>query len=258
MSTVDQYVALSRRAVVTTFRQPTAILPAMTFPLLFMALSSAAFERSTSLPGFPAVDSFLQFLVATSIVQGTLFGSVAAGTAMATDIENGFFERLIATPSSRTSILAGRVMGAAVLAFVQAWVFMGVATVFGLTVESGVAGMFLIAFAAAVLGAGVGAIAMSFALRTGSAEAVQGSFPLLFAGLFLSGAFFPRDLMGGWFKTVAGFNPFTYLIEGLRSLVIEGLGFAEFATAFGVAGGIFLAGMLLSSAALRRRLAVAA
>lgn len=258
MSALDQYVALSRRAVVTTFRQPTAILPAMTFPLLFMALSSAAFERSTSLPGFPEVDSFLQFLVATSIVQGTLFGSVAAGTAMATDIENGFFERLVATPSSRTSILVGRVMGAAVLAFVQAWVFMGVATVFGLSVESGLAGMFLIALSAAVLGAGVGAIAMSFALRTGSAEAVQGSFPLLFAGLFLSGAFFPRALMGGWFKTVAGFNPFTYLIEGLRSLVIDGLGLAEFATAIGVAGGIFVAGMLLSSAALRRRLAVAA
>ena len=255
MSTLDQYVALSRRAVVNTFRQPTAILPAMTFPLLFMALSSAAFERSTRLPGFPEVDSFLQFLVATSIVQGTLFGSVAAGTAMATDIENGFFERLIAAPSSRSSILVGRVMGAAVLAFVQAWFFMAVASVFGLRVESGLIGMMLIALAAAVLGAGVGSISMSFALRTGSAEAVQGSFPLLFAGLFLSGAFFPRDLMTGWFKTVAGYNPFTYLIESLRSLVIDGLHAGEFLTAVGVAGAIFAAGLALSNGALRRRLA---
>ena len=257
-SALRPYLALSRRAVVTTFRQPTAILPAMTFPLLFMALSSAAFERSTRLPGFPEVDSFLQFLVATSIVQGTLFGSVAAGTAMATDIENGFFERLVAAPSSRNSILVGRVMGAAVLAFVQAWVFIGVATIFGLAVESGVAGMFLVAIAAAILGAGVGAIAMSFALRTGSAEAVQGSFPLLFAGLFLSGAFFPRDLMDGWFKVVAGYNPFTYLIESLRSLVIDGLDVMEFLTAAGVAGAIFVAGLILSNAALRRRLSVSA
>lgn len=258
MTALDQFFALSRRAIVTTFRQPTAILPAMTFPLLFMALTSAALDRSTNLPGFPQVESFLQFLVATTIVQGTLFGSVAAGTAMATDIENGFFERLIAAPSSRTSILAGRVMGAATLAFVQAWLFMGVALLFGLTVESGFAGMLLIATAAGVLGAGVGAIAMSFALRTGSAEAVQGSFPLLFAGLFLSGAFFPRDLMDGWFKVVAGYNPFTYLIEGLRTLVIDGLDAAHFATALGIAAAFFAAGMLLSGAALRRRLAVAA
>jgi ABC-2 type transport system permease protein len=258
MSSLDQYAALSRRAIVNTFRQPTAILPAMVFPLLFMALSSAAFERSTNLPGFPAVESFLQFLIATTIVQGTLFGSVAAGTAMATDIENGFFERLIAAPSSRTSILVGRVMGAAVLAFVQAWVFMTVAMPFGLSVESGIAGMLLIALAAGVLGAGVGAIAMSFALRTGSAEAVQGSFPLLFAGLFLSGAFFPRDLMNGWFQTVAGYNPFTYLIEGLRALVIDRLDAGDFAIAIGIAAAIFAAGLLLSTAALRRRLAVAA
>jgi ABC-2 type transport system permease protein len=256
MSTLDQYAALSRRAIVTTFRQPTSILPAMTFPLLFMALSSAAFERSTNLPGFPPVDSFLQFLIATSIVQGTLFGSVAAGTAMATDIENGFFERLVAAPSSRSSILVGRVMGAAVLAFLQAWVFMGVAMPFGLTVESGLPGMLLIAIAAGVLGAGVGSIAMSFALRTGSAEAVQGSFPLLFAGLFLSGAFFPRDLMDGWFKTVASYNPFTYLIEGLRTLVIEGFDAAEFGTAVGVAAAIFAVGITLSNVALRRRLSV--
>ena len=223
-----------------------------------MRLSATKFERSTRLPGFPEVDSFLQFLIATSIVQGTLFGSVAAGTAMATDIENGFFERLLAAPSSRASILVGRVMGAAVLAFVQAWVFMGVAMLFGLTVESGLVGMLLVALSAAVLGAGVGAIAMSFALRTGSAEAVQGSFPLLFAGLFLSGAFFPRALMDGWFKTVAGYNPFTYLIEGLRALVIDGLDLGDFATAIGVAAAIFVVGMLLSNGALRRRLAVAA
>ena len=258
MSTLDQYVALSRRAVVNTFRQPTAILPAMTFPLLFMALSSAALDRSTNLPGFPEVDSFLQFLIATSIVQGTLFGSVAAGTAMATDIENGFFERLVAAPSSRSSILVGRVMGAAVLAFLQAWVFMGVAMPFGLTVESGIGGMFLIAVAAGLLGAGVGSIAMSFALRTGSAEAVQGSFPLLFAGLFLSGAFFPRALMDGWFKAVAGYNPFTYLIEGLRALVIDGLHLVDFLTAAGVAAAIFAFGITLSNAALRRRLSVSA
>ncbi|MDQ3916841.1 MAG: ABC transporter permease [Actinomycetota bacterium] len=256
MGALEQYSALSRRAIVTTFRQPTSILPAMVFPLLFMALSSAAFERSTNLPGFPEVDSFLQFLVATSIVQGTLFGSVAAGTAMAIDIENGFFERLVAAPSSRSSILVGRVAGAAVLAFVQAWVFMGVAMLFGLTVESGVTGMVLISLAAGMLGAGVGAITMSFALRTGSAEAVQGSFPLLFAGLFLSGAFFPRDLMTGWFKTVAGYNPFTYLIESLRALVIDGLDGGEFLTAAGVAAAIFVAGITLSNAALRRRLAV--
>ena len=63
---VAQYAGLSRRAIANTFRQPRYFIPSLLFPLMFMALSSAAFERTTSLPGFPATDSFLQFLVSTT------------------------------------------------------------------------------------------------------------------------------------------------------------------------------------------------
>ncbi len=73
MSAAPQYLALSRRSIITTVRQPTSIIPSLIFPLFFMALSSAAFDRTTQLPGFPEVDSFMQFVIATTILQGTLF-----------------------------------------------------------------------------------------------------------------------------------------------------------------------------------------
>lgn len=85
-----QYLALSRRSILTTVRQPTSIVPTLMFPLLFLAMSSAALDRSIALPGFPPVDSFMDFVVTTSIIQGAFFGSVVAGSAMATDIEGGF------------------------------------------------------------------------------------------------------------------------------------------------------------------------
>jgi ABC-2 type transport system permease protein len=241
--------------VLGTIRQPTSVIPSLMFPLLFLALSAAAFDRATQLPGFPRVDSFLQFVVSTTIVQGCLFGSIAAGGDMATDIEGGFFDRLVASPVARTSILVGRVMGAVAFGFVQAWVFFGITTVFGLEVEGGTAGMFLISIVGATLAGGFGAIWVAFALRTGSAEAVRGSFPLLFSLLFLSSAFFPRDLMNGWFQTAADLNPLSHLIEGLRAQVIGGLALDEFAIAWGIALGIFAIGTIASSLALRSRLA---
>ncbi len=74
----------------------------------------------------------------------------------------------------------------------------------------------LIAFAFGALGA-------VMALRTGSGEAVQGLFPLLFVMFFLSSLNLPRNLIEiGWFRTVATWNPVSYLIEGLRSLVLTG------------------------------------
>lgn len=257
MIALRQYLALSRRAILDTARQPAAIVPAFLFPLMFLALSAAAFGETTKLPGFPPVESFMQFAFATTVIQGALFGSIAAGADMATDIEQGFFDRLVASPVARTSILVGRLGGAAALGFVQAWVYMGVAVAFGMTVEGGVFGMVLLSLVATVVSAGIGALSVTFALRTGSNEAVQGTFPLLFVLLFFSSAFFPRTLMEGWFKAVATYNPMSRMIEGARALVIDGVNVADFAWAIGVAAGILTLGTMLATVALRHRLAAA-
>ena len=254
MSTAAHYVALSRRSVLNTVRQPTSVIPSLLFPLLFLALNSQALNGATNLPGFPPVDSFLQFMFATTVVQGTLFGSIAAGADMARDIEGGFFERLIAAPASRASILIGRLAGAATFAFVQSWLFFVLATPFGLEVEGGLPAMLGLAIVCSVLAAGVGAISVSFGLKTGSTEAVQGSFPMLFSMLFLSSAFFPRNLMSGWFENVATANPFSYLIEGVRHQVIYDFDIGKLLTALAVAGAIFTGGLILSGLALRGRL----
>ncbi|MDQ3991675.1 MAG: ABC transporter permease [Actinomycetota bacterium] len=255
MSAAAQYGALSRRSIVNTARQPAAIVPALTFPLLFLALTSAALNRAIMLPGFPPVESFLQFAVATTIVQGALFGAVAAGSDMATDIAGGFFDRLIASPVARTSILVGRLAGAATLGFVQALLYLGVGTLFGLTIDGGPAAVLAIAVVAAVVSAGIGGLAVAFGLRTGSSEAVQGAFPLLFVLMFFSSAFFPRNLMEGWFKIVATANPLSRLIEGLREQVIAGLDLPELLAAASVAAAIFVVGVTASALALRGRLA---
>jgi ABC-2 type transport system permease protein len=254
MIAVTHYSALSRRSIVNLLRRPTAVIPTILFPLLFLAMSSAALNESTTLPGFPAVESFMQFVISTTVIQGALFGSVAAGADMATDIEGGFFERLIASPVSRTSLLVGRVAGAATFGFFQACLYFTVTTLFGLNVAAGLPGVVLVALVAGTVAAAFGSISVALALRTGSTEAVQGSFPLLFVLLLLSSAFFPRNLMTGWFKSVATANPLSHMIESLRSLVLRGLDFNEFLKAEAIAGAFFVVGVLIALAALRGRL----
>lgn len=250
-----QYALLSKRSLVNTLRQPIAIIPSLTFPLIFLAMNAAALADSIHLPGFPPVDSFLQFMIATTIIQGGLFGSIAAGADMATDIEGGFFDRLIATPVSRTSLLVSRVAGSFTLAFFQAFLFFGIAMLFGLTVEGGALGMLGVALISAVAGAGLGALAVSIGIKSGSTEVVQGSFPLIFSLMFLSSAFFPRALMEGWFKSAADLNPLSHMIESARSLVIAGWDVTEFLTGFAIAAAILVLGTAISLLALRSRLA---
>ena len=42
-------------------------------PAVLHGAELSAFDRATALPGFPPVDSFLQFLIVTTIIQGALF-----------------------------------------------------------------------------------------------------------------------------------------------------------------------------------------
>ncbi|MBK9180549.1 MAG: ABC transporter permease [Acidimicrobiales bacterium] len=254
---VRQAVALARRSVQGTLRQPALIAPAFVFPLFFAALSSASFGKTTQLAGFPEVSSFLDFLLPATVVQGVMFGSVQAGADQAVDIQDGFFERLISSPVSRVSILVGRLAGAAVLGAVQAAVFIVILGIFGARVSSGVPGVLVLLLTASLVALGLGGLMVTFAIRTGSAEAVQAAFPLVFALLFLSSAFFPVDLMTGWYATLASWNPVTWMIDGARALVISGFSWSDAATALAVPLAIAVVTVSLAALALRRRLAAA-
>lgn len=251
---IAQTLALARRSAVGTLRQPSMWFPALIFPLLIAAINSAAMGRSTSLPGFPPVDSFLQFLLPATLIQGVMFGGVMGGTDVALDIENGFFERLVASPVARPAILIGRLAGSALLGGLQAIVFVAVFTIFGAHIDGGIVAVAVLIVMGMVLALAIGGWAAAMALRTGSQEAVQNSFPLIFILLFISSAFFPTDLMTGWFKAAATYNPLTYLINGARELVIEDFSVAAAAQAVGVATGFAVLSVAFATAQFRRRL----
>lgn len=249
---------LSRRSLVGTLRQPSSWIPPIVFPMIFAALNSAAFARSISLPGFPKVDSFLDFMLATTILQGVMFGTMIGGTNMAMDIQDGFFDRLVASPVSRSAILIGRLAGGAALAALQAVAFIGIFTLFGASVKGGLPSIITLVVIAMVLGVALGGFPLTLALRTGSSEAVQATFPILFIFLFVSSAFFPRQLMHGWYQSVAGINPLSWMVESLRRQVIVDFSIADAAEALAIAAAIGVLSLSLASTALRSRLAAGA
>ena len=181
-----QVASLARRSVVRTLRQPTSFVPALVFPLILLAVNVGGLDSATSLPGFPT-DSFLQFALAFHVSsRGALFATSAAGTDLARDIQTGFLNRLALTPLRGTALLAGQLAGVAVLGLIQGVVFLSVGLIAGATLEAGIAGALLIVLLAILIALGFGSVGIFMALRTGSGEAVQGLFPLLFVFLFLS------------------------------------------------------------------------
>jgi ABC-2 type transport system permease protein len=245
---------LARRSVVRTLRQPAMVVPALVFPLLLLSINSSGLDSATRLPGFPS-DSYFEFALAIAFVQGALFSANSAGTNISNDVETGFLNRLSLTPLRRVALLLGQLAGILALGLIQALTFLAVGLIFGAGIEAGAAGALVIVVLSLLISLGFGCIGAFVALRTGSGEAVQGVFPLFFAALFLSSMALPRDLIETeWFQTVADWNPVSYMLEGIRSLVISGWDGEALALGFGCAGGLALVALAATSSALRTRM----
>ena len=251
----EQAWALTTRATLATARNPANWLPGLIFPLVMAAVYAAQFADATSLPEFPEVDSFLQFILPSAILQGIAFNSANAGSDMATDIETGVFDRLISSPVARQSILIGRVGGAAASAGFQSIVLMAVFLLFGAPVESGPAGAVALVIISVLLAIALAGFGLMVALRTGSPEATQAMFPLIFVAVFVSSAFFPTELMRGWYQQVAEVNPITLIVNPTRELVITGWSWADFGQAVGLTLAVAVVSLSLSYRAYLARLA---
>jgi ABC-2 type transport system permease protein len=254
MRTLAQVGQIARRSVLRTVRQPANVIFPFVFPTALLAVSSAGLSPATKIPGFPT-DSYLAFFVAFPFIQGALFATMNAGTDLARDIQTGFLNRLALTPLRGVALIAGQLAGIAVMGLVQSLYYLAVALIIGVRLETGMAGAVVLIVLATAVAIAFGALGAFFALRTGSGEAVQGLFPLLFVGLFLSSMNLPRNLIEtDWFRIVATFNPISYLIEGLRSLIIAGWDWQALALAFGFAAAIAIASLAAATWALSLRL----
>ncbi|HEU5251967.1 MAG TPA: ABC transporter permease [Solirubrobacterales bacterium] len=253
-STARVVRALGARSIRQTFRRPQLISPIVVFPTLLLAIQTGGAGAGVELPGFPPVQSFLQFMLAGSMMQSMMLAGNSGGIAFAVDIEMGFTDRLFAAPIPRFAIVLGRLAGTAALGLFAAIWFLAIGLVFGVRIEEGVVGALLMIVLVTLAALAFGTLGAALALRSGSASVVQGTFPLVFVILFLSTAFFPADLLLEPAQTLARINPLSFIAEAVRDPVISVFSGRELLEGF---AGIVLVGAIgltLCSMALRRRL----
>jgi ABC-2 type transport system permease protein len=254
-SLLEQTLAVGRRSVVRTSRQRALLIFPMVFPLILFAINGSALSAATKIPKFPT-DNYRDFLIAVPFVQGAMFVSITAGVDLARDIETGFLNRLAMTPLRGEALLIGQLGGALLLGVIQAVVYLLVALATGVTIVSGVGGALVLLLLSVLISFGFASLGGLLALRFGTGEAVQGIFPLLFVTLFLSSSSLPRNLIkADWFREVATYNPVSYLLESIRSLVITGWDAQALILGFGFATVLLAVSLAFSQSAMRSRLA---
>jgi ABC-2 type transport system permease protein len=246
---------LARRSIMRTLRQPAAIIPATTFPLILVAINSVGLKSATTLPGFPT-DSYVTFALAFAFIQAGLFAVIGTGQNLAEDNQDGFFNRLQLTPIHPAALVAGQLAGTLALGLFQASTYLAVGLIAGAHIQAGLPGALVLIALSIAISLAFGSIGLALGMRIDAPEKVQGMFPLLFVFLFLSSMNLPRNLIQtDWFREVATYNPVSYMVEGLRSLLISGWDPEALALGFGCALGILALGLIFASLGLKERMA---
>jgi ABC-2 type transport system permease protein len=247
----DSWV-LAQRSLRESVRAPEALLPTLFIPLFFLVVNVGQAARI-----FPSeTTSFLQgqnyaaFQLPSSILLAASFGSAAL--YLVEDIEGGYFDKLRASPVSRTAIVFGRLAAEAAKSIAITTVMVLVSLPFGIRVASGPVGFVLLIALAAGWAVVFSGFMQLIALKTRSAAATNSAGLIFFPLLFLTPSFVPRDLLTRPMEIAATFNPVTYIMEGLRSLILEDLEWAAIGRGFAVVALLGVVMVTLSVRTIRR------
>ena len=195
------------------------LIPALMIPLFFFVVNVGALQDFSE-QGIPGFD-YKAFQLPVAIIFAVT-GISRAGT-LVLDIQDGYFDRLLMTPVKRLALLLGP-DGRRLRARVRP-VRPGHgprASPLGVRFETGLLGMLAFILLAGFWGLAFTGFPYAIALKTGSPTAVASSFILFFPFAFLTTSTLPAEALTGWLDTVAGYNPVTYLLDGLRSLITDG------------------------------------
>jgi ABC-2 type transport system permease protein len=207
-------VALVDRSKNELLRVPGAAIPGVLAPTIFFLGLNGAFGSLTQLTGF-TTDSYSSFLVPVSLLQGAGFTGAAMGVNLARDIEQGWLDRLLASPAPRWVLLTGTVLAASLRAFIPATFVLVVAFAIGAH-WPGFDGL-LITYA---MVAATAAVAACYATALALHYKSQSAAPLMQAGMLalilLTTAYAPLELLQGWLQDVADVNPMTHVVEAVR------------------------------------------
>jgi ABC-2 type transport system permease protein len=242
-------ISIATRSIKAVPREIEFVVPALVVPVFFYAINIGSLEPLAEQG--TGID-FKAFQLPVAIIFAVT--GLSRASALVTDIQNGYFDRLLMTPIRRLSLLLGLMMADLVLIITLSIpvVFMGL--IVGVRFDTGLVGIVIFVLMSGLWGLAFTGFPYAIALKTGNPAAVNTSFILFFPFAFLTTSFLPREVLSGWLSTIAGWNPVTYLLSGMRSLVYGGWDFYEIGIALLAIGIVGAVSMTLAFSALRGRL----
>ena len=246
---VKDVASIAGRALRAVPRELETVIPPIFIALFFFIVNIGTLQHLTErhISGF----DIKAFMLPTAILIGVT--GVSRAGSLVLDIQGGYLDRLLLTPVRRMAILLGHMVADMAIACLLTTPILVLAFAIGVHIQAGVLGALAFIVMACLWSLAFAGFGYAIALKTGNPAAVNSSFLLFFPFLFMTSSYVPRSQLTGWLSTIAAWNPVTYILEGLRSLVTQGWQWETLAKAVVAIAAVAVVSMSLCLAALRGR-----
>jgi len=215
---VSDTLVIAERNLVRLPRAPELLLAFTIQPIMFVLLFRYVFGGAISVPGHI---SYVDFLIPGIIVQNIAFGGFVTALGLNEDVHKGLIDRFRSLPMARPAVLAGRTFSDVVTNLISVAVLLITGVIIGfsfhtsvLHVIAGIGLLLLFGYAFSWFFALIGLLVSS----PESANSV--GFIAVFPLTFISSAFVPVQTMPSVLRAFANVNPFTIMVDAMRSLWI--------------------------------------
>ena len=207
--------ALVGRAMLRLVRVPSIIMPVVIMPAFFVIAFTGSFDGISRVEGYPT-DDIINWVAAFAMLQSCSFAGIGAASAMATDIENHFVDRLLVSPLRRSLIIVAPLGQAAIRSLIPSTVVLLIAWANGASMPGGVLGIVVAYVGGISIAVVMGCLALGFVLMVRSMRAMAVVQIIAFLFMFPSTGQVPIELMEGWLASVARINPVTPMLAMTR------------------------------------------
>ena len=238
---------LTRRTLIQFPRNPMVVGFSIAPVLMMFVVFGALFEAVKELPGFPT-DSYFAYLAPAAVLMTTVPGIANSAVGLATDFQSRYLYKLLTTPASIGSIMAGRLLADGIRLLVQAGAVLLLAVALGAEIATGLAGALVILLLGTLFGiVTFGVLTANLALRTKDPAAVQAVFPMAFLLIFLTTAYQTEEQVpSGVLRGVMQVNPTEYVLRAMRELMLTGFDWSAIGLALLIIAGLAVIGLPLT------------
>lgn len=200
---------------------PTELITRAVQPILWLGVFGEALSKVRAIPTGGL--TYLQFITPGILTQSVTFIAIFYGIAIIWERDMGLLQKLLVTPTPRLALVLGKMISAGIRGLSQVIIIFIFAVILQIHLNItflSIMGVFLIV----MLGAGFfTGLSMIIASIVKTRERFMGigqviTLPLFFA----SNAIYPIAIMPPWLQFVAKINPLSYMVDGLRALIVTG------------------------------------